>query len=213
MTWGNPAIEWRLNVVSMPFPDEVAPVILRQDFDRWQTDFALLSLTLDSLDFDANRVIDHVGSTSVPGLWAKDVIDVQVRVPKLQSVRTKTAFASIGFRHRPESWNNLERSRSGPESKLVFAPPEGSRHSNIHIRSADSTGARDTLLFRDYLRANEKVRDEWGEFKISIVEGAVEIDLASYGQIKQPRWFALMKDADAWAIHENWSTPNRRLSI
>lgn len=197
----------------MPFPDEVAPVILIQDFERWQSEYIRLSLTLESLDFGANRVIDHVGSTSVLGLVAKDVIDVQIRVPKLQSVRTKEAFASIGFRHRPESWNNLERSRTGPESKLVFATPEGSRHSNIHVRSADSTGARDTLLFRDYLRANERVRDDWGKFKISIVGGAAGIDLASYGQIKQPKWFALMKDADAWAIREDWSTPNRQLDI
>jgi dephospho-CoA kinase len=193
----------------MPFPDEIAPVVLIQDFERWQIDFVLLSLTLESLDFDPSRVIDHVGSTSVPGLWAKDVIDVQVRVPKLESESTKKAFASIGFRHRPESWNNLERSRTGPESKLVFAPPEGSRHSNIHVRSADSTGARDTLLFRDYLRANETVRNEWGEFKKSIVDGAAQIDLVSYGQNKQLGWFALMKNADAWAIREDWSTPNR----
>jgi len=197
----------------MPFPDEVAPVILIQDFERWRTDDAQLSQTLASLNFGGNRVIDHVGSTSVPGLVAKDVIDVQIRVPKLHSERIKEDFASIGFRHRPESWNNLESSRTGPEPKLVFAPPDGSRPSNVHVRTADSTGARDTLLFRDYLRANETVRNDWCEFKKSIVGGAVEIDLASYGQIKLPRWFVLMSDADAWAIRVDWTTPNRRLSV
>lgn len=167
-------------------------------------DFSLLLVTLQLLDLGVEGVINHVGSTSVPGLVAKDVIDVQIRVPMIQTERVKSAFASIGFRHRPEHWNNLESSRSGSEAKLVFAPPKGARHSNIHVRARDSTGARDTLLFRDYLRADDAARKEWGDFKMSIVANALEIDLASYGQIKQIRWVESMEAADAWAIRHDW---------
>ena len=186
----------------MPFPDEIAPVVLVQSTESWAPDFKLLLKTLRLLDLSPRGTIDHVGSTSVPDLVAKDVIDVQIRVPIIQTERTLDAFTSVGFRHRPEDWNNLELTRNGPEAKLVFAPRMSARRANIHVRADDSTGARDALLFRDYLRANEQARNGWGEFKLSIVRNVKDIDLATYGQIKQPRWRKLMKEADAWAACE-----------
>lgn len=80
----------------MPFPDEDDPVTLILDFDRWSTDFSYLLHTLQVRELG---VVNHVGSTSVPGLVAKDVIDAQIRVPIIQTHQTKNAFASIGFRH------------------------------------------------------------------------------------------------------------------
>ena len=50
--------------------------------------------------------IDHIGSTSVPGLVAKDVIDVQVIVRDLtDSAVIDSSMAAIGFQQRPGEWN------------------------------------------------------------------------------------------------------------
>jgi len=189
----------------MPFPDEIAPVVLVQRSESWSTEYVALSRMLQQLDLSPSGAIDHIGSTSVPGLVAKDVIDVQIRVLDIESEKTINAFAAIGFRHRPEDWNNVEITRNGPEVKLVFAPRIGARRSNIHFRADGSTGSRDSLLFRDYLRTNEEARNGWGEFKMSIVRNVNDIDLATYGQIKQPRWHKLMEEADTWAAREGWS--------
>ncbi len=189
----------------MPFPDEIAPVVLVPSSEGWATEFEMLSTTLRLLDLSPRGAIDHVGSTSVPGLVAKDMIDVQIRVQDIHTESTIDAFASVGFRHRPEDWNNIETTRCGPEAKLVFAPPIGARRANIHVRADGSTGARDALLFRAYLRANEPARDEWSDFKLSIVASVNDIDLATYGQIKQPKWFELMGAADIWATRQEWS--------
>jgi GrpB-like predicted nucleotidyltransferase (UPF0157 family) len=49
--------------------------------------------------------IDHIASTSVPGLRAKDVIDVQVVVAKLDTGRIVPALSGLGFEQRTTPWN------------------------------------------------------------------------------------------------------------
>jgi dephospho-CoA kinase len=148
-------------------------------------------------------MIEHVGSTSIPDLVAKDVIDVQIRVPELDTELLIGRFTVAGYRHRPEPWNNLEATRLGVYPKLVFAPPLGARHANVHTRAHDSPGAYDTLLFRDYLRAEEAPRRSWGDLKQSIVQGK-DVDFATYGQAKQLAWADLMTEADQWALEHEW---------
>jgi GrpB-like predicted nucleotidyltransferase (UPF0157 family) len=109
--------------------------------------------------------VDHIGSTSVPGLAAKDCIDLQVRVDTLDEDKITGRFEKIGFRVRPEPWNRIEIAADRKWPKLVFAPPAGERASNVHVREALSETARRNLLFRDFLRANDTARDAWGDFK------------------------------------------------
>jgi GrpB-like predicted nucleotidyltransferase (UPF0157 family) len=80
-----------------------------------------------------------VGSTSVPGLAAKDCIDVQVEVLALDEDLIAARFGEIGFRLRPEPWNRVELTPAGPCSKLVFAPPAGERASNVQVVPRKST--------------------------------------------------------------------------
>jgi GrpB-like predicted nucleotidyltransferase (UPF0157 family) len=64
----------------VPFPDECPQVVLAEHQPGWPTDFDALAMDLHDALGDAALSIDHVGSTSVPGLPAKDCINVQVRV-------------------------------------------------------------------------------------------------------------------------------------
>ena len=93
--------------------------------------------------------IDHVGSTAVPGLAAKDCIDIQIRVPRLNEAMIVLSFAELGFRLRPEPWNHIELTAGRQWPKLVFAPPVGERAANVHVRATSSATARRNLLFRD----------------------------------------------------------------
>jgi GrpB-like predicted nucleotidyltransferase (UPF0157 family) len=188
----------------VPFPDENGPVVLSEYREEWSEEYEVLAATIRQLDLDARGAIEHVGSTSIAGMVAKDVIDAQVRVPELNVEVITARFTDFGFRCRPEVWNTRESTRRGVIPKLVFAPPLGGRRVNVHVRTEGTQGARDTLLFRDYLRSEAEPRIRWAEFKRSILECAGSIDLASYGQAKQSKWGELMLLADAWAKLENW---------
>jgi GrpB-like predicted nucleotidyltransferase (UPF0157 family) len=146
----------------VPFPDELARNLVVVAYDRrWPGEFAVLARRIqDALGPAAVRV-EHVGSTSVPGLAAKDCIDVQVEVRAFQEEAITGCFGKIGFRLRPEPWNRVEVTPNGSCPKLVFAPPEGERASNIHVLEAACEAAQRKLLSRDFLRANDPARHAW----------------------------------------------------
>ncbi|WP_202874287.1 GrpB family protein [Kribbella albertanoniae] len=168
----------------------------------WTAEFAELSDRLQSALGQRAVVIDHVGSTSVPGLAAKDCIDAQVRVAALDEAELISLLSDVGFRCRPEEWNRTEVSAGVRCPKLVFAPPPGERATNVHLRLLGGPNARYALLFRDYLRARDDVRDAWGAFKQRLA--ARVTDLADYGQIKAPATDVLMAGAERWAAESGW---------
>ena len=132
----------------------------------------------------------------MPGLAAKDCIDVQVEVQALAEEQIAGCFGKIGFRLRPEPWNRVEPTPGGPCPKLVFAPPAGERASNIHVFEAGSEGVRRKLLFRDFLRAHDTARDAWGDFKQHLA--AMAADIYQYGQAKAGPTEILMIAAEGW---------------
>lgn len=168
---------------------------------EWLGEFERLSEQLHGALEDLPGAIDHVGSTSVPGLSAKDCIDVQVRVRAIDEPRDAAMFAASGFRCRPEPWNRVEVSGGIRCRKLVFAPPIGARPCNVHLREGVGPNARYALLFRDYLRADEPARRAWGAFKLAVSAA----DLSDYGQIKVPATDVLMAAAGRWAAATCWT--------
>ena len=189
----------------MPFPDEQRPVAVVDHCPGWPAEFGRLAAQLRSALGDTAIGIDHVGSTSVPGLPAKDCIDIQVRVATIDEPRIVALMTAIGFRCRPEPWNRSEVSGGRAYRKLVFAPPVAARASNVHIREHQGGNARYALLFRDFLRADDGARRAWGAFKQRL---AVSVpDLLDYGQIKAPATDILMAAAERWAAQTGWNGP------
>ncbi|HZX08113.1 GrpB family protein, partial [Kribbella sp.] len=170
----------------------------------WPGEFAALAERIEAALGERALAVDHVGSTSVPGLPAKNCIDAQVRVADL-APDLITLMESAGFRCRPEPWNRTEVSFGETCEKLVFAPPVGERLTNIHLRRADGPNARFALLFRDYLRADATARTAWGAFKQRLAQSVP--DLADYGQIKAPATQLLLHTANYWATQTNWTLP------
>jgi GrpB-like predicted nucleotidyltransferase (UPF0157 family) len=171
----------------------------------WPREFETLARRLtEALGSLAVRV-DHIGSTSVPGLAAKDVIDVQVIVTSLQATAAITeAMRRIGYQLRAGEWNlrdHVPAGWQGPDSewdKLVFGPPGGERPTNVHVRVHGRANERYALLFRDYLRANRRARQAWDEFKLRLASHFPS-DLATYGQLKDPATDLLIAAGDEWA--------------
>ena len=193
----------------MPFPDEqfsqhgVEVVEYRTE---WATEGADIAAWLARL-LPGAIATDHIGSTSVPGLPAKDCIDLMIRVESVADFDLHP-LTQAGYRERPEEWNRIEQLGAETHPKRVLAPPVGGRPVNIHVRVAHKATARYALLFRDFLRANDDHRDSWGRFKMRLARECP--DLYVYGQMKATVQPLLMALAEQWASQHAWRPFPRR---
>jgi GrpB-like predicted nucleotidyltransferase (UPF0157 family) len=110
---------------------------------------------------DGALSIEHVGSTAVPGLAAKPIVDIQVTVADLES---EDAYVPA-----------IERAgvalRSRDAEHRYFRPAPGRpREVQIHVCEQASAWERDHLEFRNYLRANDEARDAYATLKRALAE-------------------------------------------
>lgn len=105
--------------------------------------------------------VEHVGSTAVPGLAAKPVIDIMVGVRSLEDSPTLVErLVGIGYEYVPEFEQVL------PFRRYFRRMREGRRTHQIHLVERSNTVWWDRhLLFRDYLRAHPEVADEYARLK------------------------------------------------
>ena len=171
----------------------------------WPAQFAELERDLRAAMGPTALRVDHIGSTSVPGLAAKDVIDVQITVAAL-GAPSIDALTRAGFEHRAAIDRDLLTGCDDPEElrKLYFNERPGDRRANIHVRAAGRANQRYALLFRDHLRADAVVRDAYAELKRVLARGYPD-DLDAYYDIKDPAMDIIYRGAEHWATATGWS--------
>jgi GrpB-like predicted nucleotidyltransferase (UPF0157 family) len=150
--------------------------------------------------------IDHIGSTSIPGLAAKDIIDIQVTVAELDEGLIRPMIVGAGFEWL-EGYRDHEppgMSLDAAELEKLFArAPANQRRANIHIRAAGRFNQRYPLLFRDYCREHPLVAAAYGEVKRALTR-LVDGDVDAYYDIKDPVIDILMSGANEWAAATGW---------
>lgn len=113
------------------------------------------------------RAIEHVGSTAVPGLAAKPVVDVDVVVGAEDVDAAVRALERIGFH---------VSAGTGVPDRVAFVTPERFRPSNTYVVTAGSLALRNHLAVRDVLRADDPLRDEYAEVKRHAAATAPDLD-------------------------------------
>ncbi|MGA7362309.1 MAG: GrpB family protein [Candidatus Dormiibacterota bacterium] len=138
--------------------------------------------------------LDHVGSTSVPGLMAKPVIDIQMSVLQLED-ETKYAgqIARIGLPLRTR--DSLHR--------FFCPPPTSPRTVHLHVCQSGSGWEREHLLFRDYLRAHPDVCQGYGTLKQELATIWRE-DRPAYTDAKTTFILDAAREAEVWAQAIGW---------
>ncbi|HEX6030670.1 MAG TPA: GrpB family protein [Tepidiformaceae bacterium] len=172
----------------------------------WPEEFLALAGRLRLMLGPLALRIDHIGSTSVPGLAAKDIIDVQVTVESGAGLDAVAATASKtgcvvnvyqqdhvvpGMDADPALW-----------AKRLFHPPEGERPANIHVRALGHPNQRYALLFRDYLRAHPATVAAYAEAKRRLADAVP--DRAMYAETKDPTVDLIYLPAEEWASRTAW---------
>ena len=182
-------------------------IIIHDYKPTWPTEFeAIKSSLLEIVGALALRV-DHIGSTSVPGLGAKDVIDIQVTVRALTSaVRDKLIeagyhwFDAFTHDHIPLGEDDDPRLWA----KLTFSQPPGQRRANVHVHIQGNPNQRYALLFRDYRHAHPNSARTVELIKRELVKRHAA-DEDAYYDIKDPVYDLIWDAAQDWARQTGWS--------
>ncbi|MQA27565.1 MAG: dephospho-CoA kinase [Micromonosporaceae bacterium] len=150
--------------------------------------------------------IDHVGSTSVPGLIAKDLIDIQVVTRDLDEAERLTEDASrAGLVPVPGQWFDLDRHGQRHEKRVAVDADPG-RPVNALVQPWESPVWRDILLFRDWLRADADGRAGYASLKWSLAARSADVD--QYSDDKMPWINAALERAEEWARRTGWRPPD-----
>ncbi|EWG11086.1 GrpB family protein [Cytobacillus firmus] len=108
------------------------------------------------------RAIHHIGSTSIPGLAAKPVIDIMPVVIDIKMVdRFNTEMISLGYEPRGEN---------GLPGRRYFQKGGNQRTHHVHIYEKGSPEITRHLAFRDYLRENEEDAKQYGALKMKLAK-------------------------------------------
>jgi len=173
--------------------------------DSWPLEFHQIASNLRQGLGELALRIDHIGSTSVPGLAAKDIIDIQITVAALEP-QLLAAMSALGYT-RPEGiWRDhsparLEQTPSEWE-KWYFWEPPGQRPTNTHVRIQGRANQRYPLLFRDYLRTHPATADAYAELKRRLASNLA--DLHTYPEVKDPAVDLIYLAAGEWAATNHW---------
>lgn len=136
----------------------MSDAIVIVDYDpAWPAEFRRLRERAHAALGDVAVEIEHVGSTAVPGLPAKDLIDIVVVVSSDDDVpEAIRRLEAIGYRAR----GNL-----GVEGREAFTWPEGEKRHHLYVSPTTSEELQAQVAFRDRLRADPQLAREYVELK------------------------------------------------
>jgi dephospho-CoA kinase len=139
--------------------------------------------------------IDHIGSTSVPGLPAKDVLDVQVVVPDLRVAgELADDLAEAGLVRRDGEWWD-SAADGGRLLKAMAQNADPGRAVNCHVRTEASPAWREVLTFRDRLHADGSLAAEYAALKQRLA-AAPHDSIDAYAEAKTPFVRRVLAGAD-----------------
>lgn len=124
---------------------------------EWPHHFSAAAEWLRELLRDKVVAIDHIGSTSIPGMTAKPLIDIDVTLADLDAIPTASALLAVagfearGNRYRDDMWAFLLKTGT-PALRVYLCPPENETH-------------RKRLLFRNHLRQHADIAAQYAELK------------------------------------------------
>lgn len=158
---------------------------------NWVVQFSAIKDFLIKVFGDKAIMIEHIGSTSVPGMKAKQLIDVLVVVEKIEDFqKQKDSMVKAGY-----EWGE---NYIAPNTLIFFKlGPEGEKLENIHVCEKGAPKERQFLIMRDYLRAHPEKVKEYSDVKEKNNKLYPD-DYPAYRSAKATFLEALEQEAYAW---------------
>jgi GrpB-like predicted nucleotidyltransferase (UPF0157 family) len=191
----------------------VRPVVVTYQAD-WPDRAAALAASLRERLAPLAERVDHIGSTSIPGMAAKDILDVQVSVADLHEAARAfdEPLAGLGFEPGPYEFDHVPAHfdhvpagrRDDPRqwSKRFWFRRARPPAVNLHVRRRGSPNERLALLFRDWFRAHPDAIAGYAAFKVALSAAVPDVEV--YSDIKDPVVDVVIAAAEEWAEAVGW---------
>jgi dephospho-CoA kinase len=186
------------------------PALVAYD-DSWPSAAARLIGRVTAALGDRTVAVEHIGSTSVPGLVAEDVIELQLGVRAMADADEPgfvRALADMGF-PRASGVSHLSQpvlawvEDAASRSERIHGSADPGRLARVHVREKDGPAWRAPLLLRDWLRAEPGEREAYSALERRLAENTATT--TDYVVAKRPWLEKAFVRADAWAGHTGWS--------
>jgi dephospho-CoA kinase len=189
------------------------PVAIVAHDRQWTERAAVLIATLYRVLGPTALRIDHVGSTAIPGMDAKDVLDIQVSVTDLDQAQEQfdPSLRGLGFAGLGCARDHVPAGRDDDPAVWVKRFWRRRKHTgddvNLHVRVAGSPNERLALLFRDWMRAHPQAVTAYSAIKRSLAAAVPDLD--TYTDVKDPIVDLVIVAAEEWATDTRWSASTR----
>lgn len=181
----------------------IPPAPLIRPYDpSWALAFAQIDAVLSTALAGLSCTVEHVGSTAVPGLAAKPIIDIDIALPEAAEIGpVLERLVAVGYTHVGDQGIPLrevcKRLRAGAEHPVL----DRITH-HLYVCPAHSPELRRHLAFRDYLRKHEWARENYAALKQEIARAANQ-DRKAYAVLKEERAKDLVESIMALAERED----------
>lgn len=184
-------------------PARSAPELVPAD-PEWSSDAQRILARLRTACGHRALRIDHIGSTAVPGLDAKDVIDIQVTVASLDVADELTeSMSAAGYVRSPYTEDTPHTDDRELWRKRLYCSADPGRPTNVHVRVEGWPGQQFALLFVAWLRANPVVQQDYLNLKQRIA-GQGHATTNAYAEAKEPWFLDAYNRAWEWANGTGW---------
>lgn len=138
---------------------------------EWAAQFAEVAAELRrALRHVKSSSVEHVGSTAVPGLAAKPVLDIDVIVPRADVPAAIAALEAVGYVHRGDL---------GVTGREAFIAPDDRPRRHVYVCEAGTLNVRNHVAVRDVLRTRPQLRDEYAAVKQRLADDP-DMDIDRY---------------------------------
>jgi dephospho-CoA kinase len=160
-----------------------SPIVVPYD-GRWPAQARRVARRISAAA--GGRRVEHIGSTSVPGLAAKDVLDFQLAVEDMATADSlRETLGQAGF---PYVGPYVDTPRGeGDWDKRLHAGADPGRRVNLHLRVEGAANWQWAMDFRDWLRHDSRAREEYASLKLELSQRfAADSNAFAYGEAKEP---------------------------
>lgn len=150
------------------------PIVVEDYNPQWPSVFAKEKAAIMAALRDRLLMVEHIGSTAVPGLAAKPVIDIAVGIQSLADAPDLIPrIEQLGYFYEP----TLEQ--VAPERRFFWKGTPTVHTYHLHLAEPDQPVLLKPLQFRDYLRKHTNIVEEYGILKRELAKTCVQ-DMDAY---------------------------------